>query len=153
MVGYFFRSIRSGKSDREDWKRLHLAGQRASYAAEAVRALHYAFTDTLDDAAEGLDRAAVVRALDALTRRRGRQNAGPDKRKGTAMTGRTAPCGRAAFAWAVKRGMVQANPFADLPLSKASAKRERVLSDDEIAEIWRAATRSPFGTIVRLLLA
>jgi hypothetical protein len=42
--------------------------------------------------------------------------------------------------------MVQTNPFADLPISKASAKRERVLSDDEIAEIWRAAgaTRSPF---------
>ena len=55
----------------EDWNRLHLAGRRPSYAAEAVRALHYAFADHLDDAAEDLDRAAVVRALDALTRRRG----------------------------------------------------------------------------------
>jgi type VI protein secretion system component VasF len=36
----------------EDWNRLHLAGRRASYAAEAVRALHYAFADALDDAAE-----------------------------------------------------------------------------------------------------
>jgi integrase len=70
------------------------------------------------------------------------------------MTGRTAAYGRAAFAWAVKRGMVQTNPFADLPVSTASAKRERLLSDDEIAEIWRAAggTRSPFGTIVRFLI-
>jgi integrase len=50
--------------------------------------------------------------------------------------------------------MVQSNPFADLPLSKASAKRERVLSDDEIGEIWRAtsAARPPFGAIVRLLI-
>src|SRR4029077_7341399 len=102
-------------------------------------------------AVEDLDRAAVVRALDALTRRRARQNAdGADKRKGAAITGRTAAYGRAAFTWAVKRGMVQTNPFADLPVSTASAKRERVLSDDEIAEIWRATggTRSPFGTIV-----
>ena len=53
----------------EDWNRLHLAGRRPSYAAEAVRALHYAFADHLDDAAEDLDRAAVVRALDGLTRR------------------------------------------------------------------------------------
>jgi integrase len=139
----------------EDWNRLHLAGRRASYAAEAVRALHYAFTDALDDAVEDLNRAAVVRALDALTRRRARRNAeSADRRHGAAITGRTAAYGRAAFAWAVKRGMVQTNPFADLPVSKASAKRERVLSDDEIAEIWRAtgATRSPFGTIVRLLL-
>ena len=36
----------------EDWNRLHLAGKRPRYAAEAVRALHYAFTDHLDDAAE-----------------------------------------------------------------------------------------------------
>jgi hypothetical protein len=27
----------------EDWKRVHLAARRPSYAAEAVRALHYAF--------------------------------------------------------------------------------------------------------------
>jgi hypothetical protein len=58
----------------EDWNRLHLAGRPASYAAETVRALHYAFADTLDDAAEDLDRA-----VDALTRRRRRQNAGQPK--------------------------------------------------------------------------
>jgi integrase len=139
----------------EDWHRLHLTGRRASYAAEAVRALHYAFADALDDAAEDLDRAAVVSALDALMRRRARERAaGADRHKGAAITGRTAAYGRAAFAWAVKRGMVQSNPFADLPLSKASAKRERVLSDDEIAEIWRATgtARSPFGATVRLLI-
>jgi integrase len=139
----------------EDWNRLHLAGRRASYAAEAVRALHYAFADALDDAVEDLDRAAIVRSLDALTQRRLRRNAdGADSRNGAAITGRTAAYGRAAFTWAVRRGMVQTNPFANLPVSKASAKRERVLSDDEIAETWRAtgATRSPFGTIVRLLI-
>ncbi len=47
--------------------------------------------------------------------------------------------GGAASAWAMKRGTVQGNPFADLPVAKGIAKRERVLSDDEIAEIWRAA--------------
>src|SRR3974390_2118942 len=34
----------------DDWNRLHLAGRRPSYAAEAVRALHYAFADQLEDA-------------------------------------------------------------------------------------------------------
>ncbi|MFY9840249.1 MAG: Arm DNA-binding domain-containing protein [Xanthobacteraceae bacterium] len=58
----------------EDWRRLHLAGRRQSYADEAVRALHSAFADRLDDAAEDLDRSAVVRALDALTRRHKRKN-------------------------------------------------------------------------------
>ena len=107
-----------------------MPAKRPSYAAEAVRALHYAFADHLDDAAEDLDRAAVVRALDALTRRRRRKDGdGAEKPKGAAMTGRTAAYGRAAFAWAVKRGAVRVNPFADLPVAKSIAKRERVLSD------------------------
>jgi integrase len=60
----------------------------------------------------------------------------------------------AAFAWAVKRGVVPANPFANLPIGKSIAKRERVLSDDEIAQIWRAAGKvaAPYGAIVRLLI-
>jgi integrase len=139
----------------DDWHRLHLAGRRPRYAAEAVRALHYALADALDDAAEDLDRAAVVRALDAHSRRRARNSTGgTDKPKGAAMTGRTAAYGRAAFAWAVKRGVVQTNPFADLPVAKSIAKRERVLSGDEIGEIWRAAgdAASPYGAIVRLLI-
>jgi Arm DNA-binding domain len=96
----------------EDWRRLHLAGRRASYAAEAVRALHFAFEDVLDDAAEDFDRASIVRILDSLARRSARRGADPmDRPKGAAMVGRTTAYGRAAFAWAVKRGMVSANPF------------------------------------------
>jgi integrase len=139
----------------EDWKRHHLGGRRPSYAAEAVRALHRAFAGHLDDAAEDLDRVAVVQGLDTLTRRRKRKDANVvNKWKGSAIVGRTAAYGRAAFAWAVKRGVVRVNPFADLPVSKSVGKRERVLSDDEIAEVWRAASHAafPYGTIVRLLI-
>jgi len=138
-----------------DWHRIHLAARRASYAREAVRALHCAFAHHLDSPAEDLDRATVVRALDGLTRRRARKSTDDtDKPKGAAMTGRTAAYGRAAFAWAVKRGAVRTNPFADLPVAKSAEKRERVLSDEEIGEIWRAAddTASPYGTIIRLLI-
>ena len=139
----------------QDWNRLHLAGKRPSYSVEAVRAMHYAFADHLDDAAEDLDRTGVVRALDDLTRRRKRKNGDrADKAKGAAMTGRTAAYGRAAFGWAVKRGAVRVNPFADLPVAKSIAKRERVLSDAEIADIWRAAgdAASPYGATIRLLI-
>ena len=139
----------------EDWQRIHLARRRPSYAAEAVRALHYAFANYLDDPAEDLDRAAVVRALDALTRRRKRKDGeGAGKARGASITGRTAAYGRAAFAWAVKRGSVRANPFAALPVVKSAAKRERVLSDAEVAEIWQAAgdASDPFGPIIRLLI-
>jgi hypothetical protein len=41
------------------------------------------------------------------------------------MTGGTAAYGKAAYAWAMKRGAVRVNPFNDLPISKGIAKRER----------------------------
>jgi integrase len=138
----------------DDWNRLHLAGRRPSYATEAVRALHYAFTVHLDRAAEDLDRTAVVRALDALSRLRKREEGeATEKPKGRAMISRTAAYGRTAFAWALKRGTVSINPFAALPIDKSVGKRERVLSDDELAEIWHAAGNAePYGTIIRLLI-
>jgi integrase len=139
----------------DDWNRLHLSARRPRYAAEAVRALHHAFADHLDDAAEDLNRPSIVRALDALSRRRALKHAeGNNRPKGVAMTGRTAAYGRAAYAWAIRRGAVQANPFTDLPIAKSVNKRERVLSDDEIQEIWTAAgeAAAPYGTIVRLLI-
>ena len=140
----------------EDWNRLHLADRRPRYAAEAVRALHHAFTGHLDDAAEDLDRAAVVRALDALARPGQRKDGDTASKKGrgSAMMGRTAAYGRAAFAWSVKRGAIDVNPFADLPVAKGAAKRERVLNDQELAEVWKAAGEAvvPYGPIVRLLI-
>ena len=139
----------------DDWNRLHLADRRPSYAAEAVRALHYAFEDRLDDAAEDLDRAGVVRALDALTRRGQRKDGdGRSRSRVGAIRGRTAAYGRAAYAWATKRGTVQVNPFANLPVAKSVTKRERVLSDRELAEVWQATgeAAAPYGTLIRLLI-
>jgi integrase len=54
----------------------------------------------------------------------------------------------------VKRGAVSVNPFAHLPVAKSITRRDRVLSDDEIGEIWRAAGEagSPYGTMIRLLI-
>ena len=139
----------------DDWNRLHLADRRPSYAAEAVRALHYAFEDRLDDAAEDLDRAGVVRALDTITRRGQRKDGnGTSRSRGAAIRGRTAAYGRAAYAWATKRGAVQINPFASLPVTKSVTKRERVLNDRELAEVWHATgeASAPYGTLIRLLI-
>jgi integrase len=70
------------------------------------------------------------------------------------MTGRTAAYGRAAFGWAIQRGLVSVNPFENLPVAKGVSKRERVLSDEEIGEVWHAAGNapSPYGAIIRLLI-
>ncbi len=124
-----------------DWQALHLASKRPRYAAEAVRAIRNAFARHLDSPAADLDRGTVVKTLDAMI-----------KAGNIAMASRTAAYGKAAFSWAVKRGDLSANPFAQVPVA-ATAKRERVLSDDEIASIWRATEAAgPFNAIVRMLI-
>jgi integrase len=124
-----------------DWQSLHLSGKRPRYAAEAVRAVRNAFSRYLDLPAADLDRAAVVKVLDAMAR------------KGSAaMAARTAAYGKAAYGWAVKRGALSVNPFLNLPVA-SDIRRERVLSDDELGAVWRAAASAgAFSGIVRLLI-
>jgi integrase len=123
-----------------EWQALHLASKRPSYAAEATRALRNAFARYLDLPAANFSRATVVKTLDAMAR------------KGSvAMAARTAAYGKAAYGWAVKRGALSVNPFLNLPVRPAE-RRERVLTDDEVAAIWRVTDGSgPFSGIVRML--
>ena len=127
----------------ETWEQLHLVQKRAQYAREAVRALRHAFQGQWKLPAEDLDRTTIVNVLDRMA-----------KSGRFSIASRTAAYGRACFSWAVKRGTIAANPFASLPAIGERPKRDRVLSDEELAAIWRAAaeTTMPFGMIVRLLI-
>ena len=59
----------------------------------------------------------------------------------------------ALFTWAMKEGMVAANPVAGTnnPI-EGKQGRDRVLTDDEIRIVWRHCLDDDFGRIVRLLL-
>ena len=123
------------------WASLRLADRRASYAAEAVRALRHAFGKKLNAPAADLKRTDVVRVLDALA-----------KDGKVAMASSTAAYGRACYQWAVKRGSISENPFANLPVAPAE-KRDRVLSDEELSAVWKATDRpGPYNAIVRTLV-
>ncbi len=127
-----------------DWARLHLAGKRARYSAEAERALRVAFRAHLDRPAATLTHAAVNAVLDAL--------ASVGK---ASMASRTMAYGRACYGWAVKRRRLPLNPFAGLPVIQGgNPTRDRVLTDAEIGAVWRAARAvgHPFGPLVQLLL-
>ena len=125
----------------EQWRALKLADRRERYAAEAVRALKHAFPKHLRAPAGDLDRAAILRVLDALAR---------DGKP--AMARSTAAYGRSCYQWAVKRGSLSANPFMGLSLA-ADVKRERVLTNDELRAIWQAtAGPGPFNAIVHMLI-
>lgn len=58
------------------------------------------------------------------------------------------------FRWALGRGLVEASPMMGLPKPGVEVARDRVLSDDELVRVWRAAEGLgwPFGHAVRLLI-
>jgi integrase len=125
----------------DQWDKLHLSAKRANYSTAATSSLRRLFAYHLDKPAVAVDRSAVVRVLDRLSK---------DDR--TAMAAATARYGSALYGWAIRRGTLSANPFQKVPVSP-TVRRERVLSDDEIRRVW-IATEEPgaFNGIVRTLL-
>ncbi len=126
-----------------EWASLHLAHKRPKYAAEAQRAIRYSLSELLSRPVAQITRTDATNVLDKMALA-GR----------VAMSGRTLAYSRAAFRWAMKRGQVGSNPFADLPVAGGTTERERMLSDAELAEIWAAtgAMTYPFGPLFRLLI-
>jgi integrase len=115
------------------WADLHLSSRRPRYADEAVRSVRFAFARQLGEPAARLSRAQTVAVLDEIVA------------KGNPVTaGRTMAYARACYSWAEKRGMVPLNPFRNLPVSAATTERERVLSDEELRDIWAAAVATPY---------
>ncbi|KAF0113126.1 MAG: phage integrase family protein [Rhodospirillaceae bacterium] len=125
----------------DDWHSLHLSGMRASYAHEAMRALRSGLAAYLDLPAAEITRPMAVKALDAMARERG-----------AVMAARTVAYAKAAFSWAIKRGAVTVNPFSALPVP-STPSRDRVLTDDELAAVWKAADpATTYGALVRMLV-
>lgn len=126
-----------------DWDKLALAKRRPRYRAEAVRALKFAFKKDWDKPASALTKARVLKVQDDLA-----------KAEKHASAGRLVAYGRAAYGWAVKRERLASNPFQGLPAGAAAATRDRLLTVDEIAAIWIAASTmpEPAGPFVRLAL-
>jgi integrase len=58
----------------------------------------------------------------------------------------------ALFRWAMEEGWISANPVIATRKPVEAAPRERVLSDSEIAAIWRACNGDDHGGIVKLLI-
>jgi integrase len=123
------------------WEAGHLAGKRSGYAAEATRALRFAFKKHLTSPAANLTPKAVKATLNAIV---------DDGKKATARL--TGAYGRACYGWAIGKDLLVENPFAGLKLA-AVASRERVLSDEELVAVW-GATRGPgvYNAIVRMLI-
>jgi integrase len=66
---------------------------------------------------------------------------------------RTLAAVRKLFNWAVSRDIIAVSPCAGVKPPTPERARDRVLSDDELVRVWRAAEKigGPFGALVQLL--
>jgi integrase len=58
----------------------------------------------------------------------------------------------ALFRWAIGEGLADNNPVAGTNLPLIEVARDRVLSDTELASIWRHAGDGDYGAILKLLM-
>jgi integrase len=56
------------------------------------------------------------------------------------------------YSWMMREGIIDANPVIGTNKQTDEKSRDRVLSDQELAQIWRACKDDDFGAIVRLLI-
>jgi integrase len=58
------------------------------------------------------------------------------------------------WGWALQRGDIEENPLSAMAKPKSPKARDRVLTDDEVALIWRTAgtLHAPLGAFYRILL-
>jgi len=70
------------------------------------------------------------------------------------MANRTLAYLKLLFGWSMERGIIKANPTAEVKKPGAELSRDRVLSLDELRLIWQATKgdHTQFNTIVRLLM-
>jgi integrase len=58
----------------------------------------------------------------------------------------------AFYAWAIQEGLTETNPVTGTGMADEGGSRERVLTQDELRNLWRALDDDRFSDIVRLLL-
>lgn len=123
------------------FKRVHVARLKARTQTDYTRNLERHYLPRLGK-----------RRLDAVTSHM--VNAITDELVDTpAEQSHTIAYGKTFFKWCVRRNYLTRSPLEGATLPKQQS-RDRVLTDDELVAVWRAAERygGHFGTIVRLLI-
>ena len=86
-------------------------------------------------------RRDVAHELGKITKRSGATTA---DRARTAMSG--------LYAWAMGEGLAEQNPVVGTNRPAQPVERDRVLSDSELAAIWRASGDDAYGKVIKLLI-
>jgi len=65
---------------------------------------------------------------------------------------RTLACVRRVFNWAIERDLLDASPFVRIKAPAPENRRDRALSDDEIATFWKGIDKARMSETIRLAL-
>lgn len=114
-----------------------------SYRTNVPVQMRKGLAEWLKTPAGDLKRQHAVQVLD-----RTKKNGGP------IAANRLHAVARACWTWAMKRGALTENPGTAIPRASRETARERVLSDDELAILWRAADQldEPWRPMIKLLM-
>jgi integrase len=133
-------------------------GRAAGYMTETRRS----FTNHVLPRFGGRELAAITRRdiiemLDEIAEKGTTRTTPGGKRHadgGPVAANRVLSAVRALFNWAIRRGLVDANPCALVEPPGEETSRERTLSPDELRDLWPAfaALGYPFGPYLQLLL-
>lgn len=88
-----------------------------------------------------IDRALVASELRAISKERGPVAA--DRARSTLSS---------FYGWCIGEGIAELNPVIGTNKQSKEKSRDRVLTDDELVAIWKAAPASDYGRIVKLLM-
>jgi integrase len=90
------------------------------------------------------------RRIDEITRADVRAMLGRIKAPVTA--NRVHSIARKLFNWAVENDIIASSPIAGVRPPSQETSRDRVLTDEELRTVWRAAPEGPFGAILKLAI-
>ena len=137
--------VRTVKAIADEFLKRHTDEKNgARWAAETKRILDRNILPAIGDKpAAGVGKADIHDILDTIMDR------------GTPIAAnRTLAVVKKLYRWALSRGYVDGDPCAGIAKPGDETKRDRVLSDDELACVWRGAegVAYPFGPAIRLLI-
>ena len=114
---------------------------RPRYYAEVKRQLEKDWKPLHGCSVETIVRQSVIGVIDGIVFRQGETAA---DRARVALSG--------FYGWAIERGYCESNPTLNISPRAQAGARERVLTEPELVEIWRASQDDDYGRIVKLLI-
>ena len=114
---------------------------RPRYYAEVKRQLEKDWKPLHGYSVETIVRQSVIGVIDGIVFRQGETAA---DRARVALGG--------FYGWAIERGYCETNPTLNISPRAQTGARERVLTEPELVEIWRASQDDDYGRIVKLLI-